>query len=283
MTQIRTPDQRLRIFVSSTMNELADERAATRRAIERLHLTPVLFELGARPYPPRDLYLAYLRQSDVFIGIYGRQYGWVAPGSNVSGLEDEFLAAADKPRLVYIQSSTSDRDPRLTEMLRRIEQSGLSYHTFNHARDLARLVSNDLAILVSDRFGSAPDQAPADRAPPPPPKPPIGQDEPGAANRFIGREQELATLARLLADPGLRLLTLTGPGGIGKTRLALQSLAAEAPGTMPSPSPSSTRCRPHTRSGDGGRVRIGHPRDHRNARAGFHRALPRLPSRAADA
>ena len=83
MTQIRTPDQRLRIFVSSTMNEMSDERAATKRAIQRLHLTPVMFEMGARPYPPRELYLAYLRQSDVFIGIYGQQYGFVAPGSSV--------------------------------------------------------------------------------------------------------------------------------------------------------------------------------------------------------
>jgi Domain of unknown function (DUF4062) len=120
MTQIRTPDQRLRVFVSSTMKELGDARAAARRAIERLHLTPVLFELGARPYPPRDLYLAYLRQSDVFVGIYGEQYGWIAPGQEHSGLEDEYLAASDKPKLVYVQSPAPHRDPRLTAMLDRV-------------------------------------------------------------------------------------------------------------------------------------------------------------------
>jgi len=43
---------------------------------------------------------------------------------------------------------------------------------------------------------------------------------------FLGRERELAELLGLLADPAVRLLTLTGPGGTGKTRLALQ-LAAE--------------------------------------------------------
>lgn len=41
--------------------------------------------------------------------------------------------------------------------------------------------------------------------------------------QFIGREAELAYLAELLAHPECRLLTITGPGGMGKTRLALQS------------------------------------------------------------
>ena len=43
---IRTPDQRLRVFVSSTLQELAAERAASREAIQRLRLTPVMFETG---------------------------------------------------------------------------------------------------------------------------------------------------------------------------------------------------------------------------------------------
>jgi predicted ATPase/DNA-binding SARP family transcriptional activator/predicted negative regulator of RcsB-dependent stress response len=43
---------------------------------------------------------------------------------------------------------------------------------------------------------------------------------------FIGREEELAEVCQLLSRPDCRLLTILGPGGIGKTRLALQ--AAEA-------------------------------------------------------
>src|SRR5690348_2016213 len=46
---IRTPDQRLRVFVSSTLQELAAEREAAARAIRHLRLAPVMFELGARP------------------------------------------------------------------------------------------------------------------------------------------------------------------------------------------------------------------------------------------
>jgi hypothetical protein len=61
---IFTPDQRVRVFVSSTLEELAAERAAARQAIENLRLIPVMFELGARPHPPRNLYRSYLEQSD---------------------------------------------------------------------------------------------------------------------------------------------------------------------------------------------------------------------------
>src|SRR6476660_7188520 len=44
---ILTPDQRVRVFISSTLSELAEERAAARRAIARLHLVPVWYESGA--------------------------------------------------------------------------------------------------------------------------------------------------------------------------------------------------------------------------------------------
>ena len=49
---------------------------------------------------------------------------------------------------------------------------------------------------------------------------------PAQPTQFIGREQELDTAVSALLQDDVRLLTLTGPGGIGKTRLALQ-VAAE--------------------------------------------------------
>jgi predicted ATPase/class 3 adenylate cyclase len=49
---------------------------------------------------------------------------------------------------------------------------------------------------------------------------------PTQATPLLGRDRELAELAGLLADPAIRAITLTGPGGVGKTHLAMQ-LAAE--------------------------------------------------------
>lgn len=51
---------------------------------------------------------------------------------------------------------------------------------------------------------------------------------PLALTPFVGRREELEELLRLLDDPNCRLLTLVGPGGAGKTRLAQQAAAARA-------------------------------------------------------
>jgi predicted ATPase/class 3 adenylate cyclase len=153
---ILTPDQRVRVFISSTLGELAAERAAARRAIRRLHLVPVWYESGARPHPPRSMYRAYVEQSQVFVGIYWQRYGWVAPGMEISGLEDEFRLAAGRPMLLYLKRPAPELEPRLAAMIDGIRAAGTaSYRTFTMPRELERLLADDLAVLLSERFAGA--------------------------------------------------------------------------------------------------------------------------------
>lgn len=209
---ILTPDQRLRVFVSSTLTELADERHAVARAISALRLTPVMFESGARPHPPRRLYRAYLAQSDIFIGLYWERYGWVAPGMSISGLEDEFVLSRSLPRLLYVRNPAPNREPRLADLIGRLAQEA-SYRTFRTPTELGRLVRDDLATLLSERFVAAR----------PPPSPPArGRFRlPIPTTSLIGREDDLDDIVGFIGEPGARLVTLTGPPGIGKTRLAI--------------------------------------------------------------
>jgi predicted ATPase len=218
---IRTPDQRLRVFVSSTLRELAPERRAARSAIERLALAPVMFELGARPHPPRSLYRAYLEQSDVFVGIYWESYGWVAPGESVSGLEDEYNLAPDIPMLIYIKGS-EQRDPRLNSLLDRIRNDDrVSYVAFESATELKRLVTSDLATLLAERFVDVSARNKPLFEPSTSPGATTFVHPPSPLARMIGRDDELARAAHLLTEGKCRLVTITGPGGVGKTRLAV--------------------------------------------------------------
>ena len=79
---------------------------------------------------------------------------------------------------------------------------------------------DDLAVLLSERFAAAKSRATvgvaasngAQRGP---------RSLPVPSTTLFGREQDIVEVSKLLAKPGVRLVTLTGPGGIGKTRLAI--------------------------------------------------------------
>lgn len=79
------------------------------------------------------------------------------------------------------------------------------------ARDLAA-IRDGISDLSSRQFEQRPSNLPVERT------------------SFIGREREMELLRRLLLREEVRLVTLTGPAGIGKTRLALQAAAQTADG-----------------------------------------------------
>jgi hypothetical protein len=133
----------------------------------------------------------------------------------VSGLEDEYRLSAGKPRLIYTKQ-TSQLEPRLTSFLKRIQAEGVvSYRPFADAGELGTLVADDLAMLLTDRFAG-------------PPAVPAAAPLPIMRRRLVGRAEDLRAVTEMLLRTDAGLVTLTGPGGVGKTTLALAAAHAVA-------------------------------------------------------
>jgi predicted ATPase/DNA-binding XRE family transcriptional regulator len=115
------------------------------------------------------------------------------------------------------------------------DQAGCAEVTIRQIERGVRRPSRQIAERMADVLAIAPEERTAfmsfaRRLTDKPPAVPIelssslpAHNLPPQPTMFIGREQELAQISKRLANPACRLLTLVGPGGIGKTRLALQA------------------------------------------------------------
>jgi predicted ATPase/DNA-binding SARP family transcriptional activator len=82
-----------------------------------------------------------------------------------------------------------------------------------------RILERDPALLPQ------PGPKPGSRPRNPPDATEASSNLPRPVTRLVGRDDELRALTSLLADPDVRLVTLTGPGGVGKTRLLIELAA----------------------------------------------------------
>ncbi len=138
-------NSRLCVFISSSPGELTDERDAASAAVRTLRLRPVMHELGEQRQADA--------RCDVFVGLYWQRYGWKSDVSAASAVEDEYLGGGDVPRLVYVKEPASERDPELDRLLEQIRsRDRISWRTFATPGELAELLLDDLAELMSQRF-----------------------------------------------------------------------------------------------------------------------------------
>lgn len=82
-----------RVFVSSLITDMPEERTAVRAAIESVGATAVMFEdLGAQDISAEQAYLSGVRSSDIYVGMWGTRYGVRMP-DGYSATHAEFLEA----------------------------------------------------------------------------------------------------------------------------------------------------------------------------------------------
>jgi len=122
--------RKIKVFISSVIKEYKDRRDAAEDAIIELNRDQGFnFEairIEPKKHPavnksPQETCLAGVKECDIYIGIYGKRYGWINPESKRSPTEEEFDEAwrLGKPIIVFVEN-TKRREPNQTKFLNKI-------------------------------------------------------------------------------------------------------------------------------------------------------------------
>ena len=229
---------RLKFFVSSSMSELPDERAAVQRAVDGLEFDPFLYERDAHAAigSAREQWEEVLADSAAIIVILYRKLGDYTKG------EIEFARKMSTPILLY-RKVDPDKviEAEHASYLLELEnvETGVSARYFNEAADLEAIVAEDVQNLLADVFeryrqweqcGVAARRRRAEAEAAgldvrEAPRPEINPRSPTEIERvaeppkvFVGRDDGVADLSALLGDENPRVAVM-GPYGIGRKSL----------------------------------------------------------------
>jgi eukaryotic-like serine/threonine-protein kinase len=137
--------QRLRVFVSSKMQELAPERQALKTALDTLKVDAWVFEqdAGARPESIQKAFLEEVEAADLYIGLFWKGYG------EYTIEEYEHARKLGKDCLIYEKRAAlnGQRDPRLQAFLDQLGnvETGLTIKWFEDAVQLNEAIKDDVA------------------------------------------------------------------------------------------------------------------------------------------
>ncbi len=211
-----TTHQPLSLFISSKMQELADERRAIQAALEVYRMYCWIWEedAGARPETIRSTYLHEVEACDIYLGLFWLGYG------PYTIEEFEHARTHHKPCLIYEKHlQVEQRSPELAAFLNRLQQvdapDSLTVSRFQTPQQLAFQVQRDVMRLLTTHFRQSRKQ----------PAFPDVWNVPYRRNIFFtGREALLTQLYNQLTTTRATALTqaLTGLGGIGKTQTAVE-------------------------------------------------------------
>jgi hypothetical protein len=150
-----------RVFLSSTWTDMQEERTAIEHAISRMRdLEFAGMELfGSRPEAPKETILNEVRNSDVYVGVFGSRYGSVDSASGLSMTELEYREAnGHLPCLIYVRSEdqipaiSGEADAQSQAKLAALKADLKRNHVvtwFNTPNELAMNVVLDLHNLLT--------------------------------------------------------------------------------------------------------------------------------------
>jgi tetratricopeptide (TPR) repeat protein len=229
----------MKVFISSTYEDLIDYRAAAIKAVEGTNYQASKMEVfGARPDEPVDACLKEVEESDLFIGIYALRYGFIPEGADISITEMEYVHAKELGRPIYCFLLDEENQPwlqkwvedkpgksKLKDFKKRLQRDHVCDY-FTTPNDLRAKVSNALSHYVTTHHTIPDSQIPIYQSPKP-----TGSTLPTQLF-FVGRDKEREIIKSALSPESRTWGALIdGPGGIGKTALAIKA-AHDAPAEL---------------------------------------------------
>jgi hypothetical protein len=139
-----------RVFISSVMTDLADERRAAASAIRVIGATPVMFEtLGGRDADAEGAYLGEVETSHIYLGILGRRYGKPLPNRYSATHWEYRHAETSRSRIAVWTRTGNDREGPQQSFLEEVRV----FHTvpsFTNPEDLAQQIELRLRTIAAE-------------------------------------------------------------------------------------------------------------------------------------
>ena len=187
----------LSVFISSVQHDYAVVRGAVRRAVEILHMRPLMAELvGARPESPQRALLDLVGDADVLVLVIGARYS--------TATEDEFNEARRLGRPVVVLKQRVELDADQQAFLERVAAGwvgGRMWAEFDGDADVLEVAVEALSDLAQDRRGKELGPTAQQRAT----ELATGERPQGY---YGGRSSARVSLVPLVASPILDALTL---------------------------------------------------------------------------
>lgn len=146
-----------RIFISSVQREFAKERKALADYIRKDMLLGMFFDVflfeqtAAQDRSAQGVYLGEVRDSDIYLGLFGNEYGFV-DADGVSPTEREYDLATElgKYRLAFVKRASSARVPKERAFVAKVEK-GVTRKSFSSFATLKKAVYEALFRFLQDR------------------------------------------------------------------------------------------------------------------------------------